>query len=119
MVEPIVKLKTHAEIGAAPADWLMVISRPAAVRVPVRGAPALASTVNVKVPFPLPTPPSTTWIHAALLTAFQLHPVEGVVTTATGNVPPFGYPLIVEPIDKAYAHERDGLVGGGVGDDEP
>jgi hypothetical protein len=94
MVEPIVSLKLQPGAGvgpaAAPADWLNVISRPAAISVPVRGTFAFASTANVKVPFPLPVAPSITWIQPTLLTAFQLHPVAGIVVTTTGNVPPFG-----------------------------
>jgi hypothetical protein len=52
---------------------------PAIVRVPVRLVePALAATVNVTVPEPVPAAPVLTVIHAALLTAVQVHPVPAV-----------------------------------------
>jgi hypothetical protein len=52
---------------------------PAIVSVPVRlVVPAFAATVNVTVPDPVPAAPVLTVIHAALLTAVQVHPVPAL-----------------------------------------
>ena len=84
----------------APFDvWLKITISPAAASVPTRAGPESASATNVKVPSPFPDAPLVTCNHSALLVAVQLHRLDGLVVTLTRNVPPLGYPSIVDPTD--------------------
>jgi hypothetical protein len=75
-----------AGVHGVPA-WLTVKLSPAIVRVPVRlVVAALAATVNVVLPGPVPAAPELTVIHAALLTADHTQPVPTL--TVLLPVPP-------------------------------
>ena len=60
---------------------------PAMLRVPARGPPVLAATLNPTDPFPLPLAPEVTSTHPALLLAVQVQPLP-LVDTSTVPVPP-------------------------------
>jgi hypothetical protein len=66
--------------------WFTVKVRPPMVSVPLRGAPVLAETVIVTLPFPDPTPTPATPSHATLLAAVHEHPAS--TWTLTTVVPP-------------------------------
>ena len=84
-LEKLVELIEYAhETGAAACVTLNVW--PAMVMVPERAPPALAATLYVTGPFPLPLAPEVTVTHPALLLAVQAHPVPA--DTATVPVPP-------------------------------
>ena len=72
--------------GAAAAVCVTVNAWPAIVRVPERGPPGLAATLNVTGPSPLPLAPEVTVTHAGPLPAVQAQPLPA--DTATVPVPP-------------------------------
>jgi hypothetical protein len=61
---------------------------PATVNVPVREpVPVLVATLKVTGPFPLPLAPALMVIHAALLEAVQVQPVDAVTVTVPELAP--------------------------------
>ena len=78
--------ETGGDGGAAAAACVTVNAWPAMVRVPERGAPGLAATLNVTGPSPLPLEPEVMVTHDALLPAVQAQLVPA--DTATVPVPP-------------------------------
>jgi hypothetical protein len=73
----------YVHAGTATTSACVTVNvRPAIVSVPVRAVPALAATVNVIDPLPLPLALEVTVIHGTLLTAVHAHPAA--VVTVTG-----------------------------------
>ena len=61
--------------------WFTVNGTPPIVSVPVRDAPALAATLNVVVPLPVPLAPPVIVSQVSLLVAVQLQPAAVVTAT--------------------------------------
>ena len=83
MLEPI----ENEQLGVGAACWVTVNARPPMLRLPVRPAPALAATVNVTVPGPLPLAGDGEVIQDAWLVAVHAHPPE-VETAIAAPAPP-------------------------------
>jgi hypothetical protein len=82
----LVEVGEIAGVQGVPA-WVTLKFTPAIVSVPVRlVVAALAATVNVVVPGPVPAAPEVRVIHAALLTADHTQPVPTL--TVVLPVPP-------------------------------
>jgi len=75
-----------AQTADAPACEIVTFC-PATETLPLRAAPALALTVTVTLPGPLPFAPAVTWIHSAWLAAVHAQPPCESTRTVTDPPP--------------------------------